>query len=124
MLTHVPHGNNDAVLLRSITGFLLGATRYQYHGAGFDYDCPGGGWLGRGKEVEHAYGAPLGAPLGDAVATGAVMTRKFATGTKVFLNSTAKYSQGCLVWSDGHSTETGGAGGCAQAAAWPWAGWQ
>lgn len=39
MLTHVPHGNEDSVLLRSITGFLLGTSRYQYHGAGFDYDC-------------------------------------------------------------------------------------
>ena len=121
MLTHVPHGNNDAVLLKSITGFLLGTTRYQYHGAGFDYDCSGGGWLGRGKEVEHAYGAPLGAPLGDALSSsGSIMTRKFATGTKVFLNSTNKYSQGCLMWSDGVNTETGVAGGCAQAATWPW----
>lgn len=39
MLTHVPHGNEDGVLLRSITGFLLGTLRYQYHGAGFDYEC-------------------------------------------------------------------------------------
>ena len=119
MLTHVPHGNDDAVLLRSITSFLLGASRYQYHGAGFDYDCSGGGWLGRGKEVEHAYAAPLGAPLGDAVTTGGVMTRKFATGTKVFLNA----SHGCLLWSDGVHTETGDKGGCAQASEWSWTEW-
>eukprot|EP00729_Bicosta_minor_P018693 gene18693-1910_t len=62
MLTHVPHGNEDGVLLRSITGFLLGTLRYQYHGAGFDYECTGGGWHGRGQEVEYAYSALLGAP--------------------------------------------------------------
>ena len=123
MLTHVPHGNDDGVLLRSITGFLLGTSRYQYHGAGFDYDCTGGGWLHRGEEVEHAYGAPLGAPLGDAVQAGGVMTRKFATGTKVFLNGTMKGTQGCLMWSDGVNTETGNKGGCAQAESWPWAEW-
>ena len=49
-----------------------------------------------------------------------IMTRKFATGTKVFLNSSNKYPQGCLLWSDGVNTETGTAGGCAQAAAWAW----
>jgi len=51
------------------------------------------------------------------------MTRMFAKGTKVFLNSTNKYPQGCLMWSDGVNTETGTAGGCAQAAAWPWSKW-
>ena len=52
------------------------------------------------------------------------MTRQFATGTKVFLNSTQKYTQGCLMWSDGVNTETGTPGGCAQGAAWPWSEWQ
>ena len=50
---------------------------------------------------------------------GPLMTRKFATGTKVFLNGT----KGCLMWSDGKNTETGEKGGCAQSAAWSWAEW-
>ena len=35
MLTHVPHGNNKAVFLKSVPQFLMAASKYQYLGSGF-----------------------------------------------------------------------------------------
>jgi len=69
MLTHVPHGNDKGALMPSIARFLMAATKYQYHGSGFGYECSTGGWLTQDPDINHAYTAPLGEPTGPAVET-------------------------------------------------------
>merc|ERR1711907_198916 len=66
MLTHVPHGDDKNKLMPSIPKFLMAATKYQYHGSGFGYECTGG-WLPEDADIMHAYAAPLGEPMGPAV---------------------------------------------------------
>lgn len=144
MLTHVPHGNEDKPLLDSLARFLVAAEPYQYHGAGFGYECGSGGWLERSDAVEHAYAAPLGAPLAAAAETKGcavekkccakdptcdkscrapgehcIRTRAFSEGTSVFVNYTSSAS--CIAWADGRNTSNAGkkgVDGCAQAAAY------
>ena len=131
MLTHVPHGNDKPVMLKSVPQFLMAASKYQYLGSGFGYECSSGGWLTTDPDIEHAFSAPLGAPLGPANATPGckpkptcckrkpscspecsapgspcVRTRVFASGTKAFVNYTG--GQTCMMWSDGKNTSTPG----------------
>lgn len=143
LLTHVPHGDTKAALMSSIAKFLMAATKYQYHGSGFGYECTDG-WLPGDPDIRHAYSAPLGEPLGPAnesqgcaqeprccaknvtCSSGChkpgqfcVRTRAFATGTKAFVN----YSFGatCMMWSDGKTYSTRGKGGddgCERARSW------
>lgn len=129
MLTHVPHGNDKAVFLKSVPKFLMAASKYQYLGSGFGYECSSGGWLTTDPDVEHAFSAPLGPPVGPANATPGckpkptcckrkpscspecsmpgspcVRTRVFASGTKAFVNYSG--GQTCMIWSDGKNTST------------------
>merc|ERR1712203_1246583 len=125
----------------SIPKFLMGATKYQYHGSGFGYECTGG-WLTGDADIVHAYSAPLGEPLGPANETKGcsaeprccaknsscspdchtagewcVRSRVFSSGTTAFVN----YSSGatCMIWADGKNYSTNGRhgdSGCQEAA--------
>lgn len=145
MLTHVPHANDQVVMLQSIPKFLMAASKYQYLGTGFGYECSSDGWLTSDSKIRHAFSAPLGAPFGKANASkwcaptpqcckknsscspactppagsACVRSRVFASGTKAWVN----YSSGatCMIWSDGVNTSTPGRhkeDGCASAASW------
>ena len=132
-------------MLRSVPQFLMAAAAYQYLGTGFAYECEGSGWLTADPKIQHAFSAPLGAPLGDAVASrwctappaccksnatcswacepppGAtcVRGRAFASGTRAFVNYTS--SATCMLWADGVNVSTpgrAGEDGCEAAAAW------
>ena len=145
MLTHVPHADDAAVMLRAVPLFLMAAEAYQYLGSGFGYECTGSGWLTTDARVQHAFGAPLGAPLAPAnesrwcapappccktdvtcsaacappPGAACVRARAFASGTRAWAN----YSSGatCMLWADGVNASTPGrdhSDGCAAAAAW------
>eukprot|EP00947_MAST-08B_sp_MAST-8B-sp1_P005161 g5161.t1 len=142
MLTHVPHANDKAAIMPSIARFMMAVTKYQYHGSGFGYECDGSGWLSTDPDVEHAFSAPLGEPLGPANETAGcapepkccaknatcspgchqagafcARTRRFASGTKAYANYTSGAT--CVSWSDGQNYTTKGRhgdDGCAQAA--------
>ena len=145
MLTHVPHANDQVVMLRSIPSFLMAASDYQYLGTGFGYECASDGWLTSDSKIQHAFSAPLGKPLGKAneskwcaptpscckknstcspacsppAGASCVRSRVFESGTRAWLN----YSSGatCMIWSDGVNTSTPGRhgdDGCASAASW------
>ena len=132
MLTHVPHANDEAAMLPAIPKFLMAASKYQYLGTGFGYECSSGGWLTTNSKIQHAFSAPLGEPLhpvnsskwcADAPSCckknatcswkctkppGAycVRSRTFASGTKAWVNYTSGAT--CMMWSDGVNTSTPG----------------
>jgi hypothetical protein len=145
MLTHVPHANEETTMLRSIPRFLMAASKYQYLGTGFGYECSADGWLTTNNKIQHAFKAPLGEPLHVANSSkwcvnpppcckknvscswactrplGAycVRSREFASGTKAWVNYTSGAT--CMLWSDGVNISTPGnhkEDGCASAAAW------
>jgi hypothetical protein len=141
MLTHLGGG---VPMLRAIPQFLMATAKYQYLGTGGGYECSSDGWLTTDPTIQHAFSAPLGAPLGPANSSkwcalappcckkniscswacskpsGAtcVRSRTFSSGTRAWVNYTSGAT--CMTWADGVNTSTPGRNkedGCFQAAA-------
>jgi len=95
---------HSATFNATLATFLAGMGKYAYYGKGEGWGSTGESacdtWLERPAE----FSKPLGEPTGDAteVAPG-VFTRSFATGTRVFVNTT-KGGGHCIFWSDGSIT--------------------
>ena len=91
----------------------VAAEAFMYHGSGFGYNCTADGWMDR--RLDPVYAARLGAPLAEATRTAGcvpkaagecVMTRAFASGTRVWINVTDGAS--CVRWADGWDTPAAG----------------
>ena len=103
---------NSETFNATLAAFLAGAGEYAYYGRG-------GGWGGNGAsacdtwlEWPAEFDKPLGAPAGPAALVAAgTFTRSFASGTKVFINTTKRGGH-CIWWSDGSTT--GDATTCAE----------
>jgi hypothetical protein len=113
VIVHVPHINaGEQIFNQALAGFLLGAHDGDGFGIGFQYECRRGGWL----DIQKHHGIlsqKLGQPDGDAKISiaswpgaqctyttparpkpgrgletgGCLMSRSFASGTRVFLGA-------------------------------------
>jgi hypothetical protein len=95
---------HSATFNATLATFLAGMGKYAYYGRG-------GGWGGNGAkacaswlEWPAEFSKPLGEPKGVATEVKpGVFTREFATGTKVY-SDTSKGGGHCIWWSDGSVT--------------------
>ncbi|XP_065182760.1 uncharacterized protein LOC135813611 [Sycon ciliatum] len=86
--------DSDEGIHNHLAAFLIGAGEYSYFGCG--------PWFRTNEssiatQWKASYDKPLGAPLGPAVKTGQVYTRKFASGTAVQFDCSSK--KGEIHWS-------------------------
>ena len=102
---HAQYADRDpATFNATVAAFLAGMGKYAYYGRG-------GGWDGVGEQACASwlewmpeYSRPLGEPAGPAAQPApGVFTRSFATGTKVFINTTRGGGH-CVWWADGATT--------------------
>lgn len=120
---HVDHGTaSEKTFLSTLATFLLGVYKYAYIGLGAGWSGSGAGACSAWLEPYPEYSKPLGEPLGHYVTTngtyGEVMTRKFSTGTKVYVGQHVppapkgkpSTAGNCIFWSDG--TVSGNASQC------------
>ena len=92
-----------------LAAFLVGMGKWSYFGAGSGWDGDGADACATWLKVWPEYSKPLGEPVGPATVvqgngkTKSIWTRKFKSGTHVFLNTTdhPKVDTFCIWWSDG-----------------------
>jgi hypothetical protein len=95
-----------------LAAFLIGMGKWSYFGAGSGWDGDGADACATWLKVWPEYSKPLGEPLGPAIVLKgngkikSIWTRKFKSGTHVFLNTTdhPKVDTFCIWWSDGSTT--------------------
>ena len=116
---HVDHGTDTPQAFAStLAQFLIGVYEGAYLGLGIGWSGEGAGaceaWLRAYPEYKRPLGEPLGAYALTNGSYGDIYTRKFASGTKVYVGQHLPPVRGnfgyCVFWSDG--TTTGNATQC------------
>ena len=109
---HAQYADRDAGTFNStVAAFLAGMGKYASSGRGGGWGATGAAACASWLEWMPEYSKPLGEPTAVAAQPQpGVFTRSFATGTKVFLNTT-KGGGHCVWWSD--KTVTGNPATCA-----------
>ena len=88
----------------TVAAFLTGMGKYAYYGRGGGWGATGESACASWLQWMPEYDRPLGEPTAVAAEPSpGVYTRAFATGTRVFLNTT-KGGGHCVWWSDGATT--------------------
>ena len=102
---HAQYADRDANTFNStVAAFLAGMGKYAYYGRGGGWGGNGAGACSSWLQWMPEYSKPLGEPTAKAAQPSpGVYTRAFATGTKVFINTTRGGGH-CVWWSDNSVT--------------------